>query len=109
MPTQALYRNWRPRTFDQVIGQEHVTRTLRNALAGGRVSHAYLFAGPRGTGKTTTARLLAKGVNCLGETGDKPCGTCRICQAVDEGRLIDLIEIDAASKRGRSRSLQRWP
>ena len=100
MATQALYRKWRPHTFAEVIGQEHVTRTLRNALAGGRVSHAYLFTGPRGTGKTSMARLLAKGVNCLGEGGEKPCGTCRICQAVDEGRLIDLIEIDAASNRG---------
>ncbi len=100
MATQALYRKWRPRTFDEVVGQQHVTRTLRNALAGGRVSHAYLFAGPRGTGKTTTARLLAKAVSCLGESADKPCGACRICRAVDEGRLIDLIEIDAASNRG---------
>jgi DNA polymerase-3 subunit gamma/tau len=100
MATQALYRKWRPRTFDEVVGQQHVTRTLRNALAGGRVSHAYLFAGPRGTGKTTAARLLAKAVNCLGEGTDKPCASCRICLAVEEGRLIDLIEIDAASNRG---------
>lgn len=100
MATQALYRKWRPRTFDEVIGQEHVTRTLQNALATQRVAHAYLFAGPRGTGKTTMARLLAKGVNCLGEGDSKPCGECRICRAVDEGRLLDMIEIDAASNRG---------
>jgi DNA polymerase-3 subunit gamma/tau len=100
MATLALYRKWRPRTFDEVIGQDHVTRTLRNALASGRISHAYLFAGVRGTGKTTMARLLAKAVNCEGEGAEKPCGSCRICRAVDEGSLIDLIEIDAASNRG---------
>ncbi|MCS7260480.1 MAG: DNA polymerase III subunit gamma/tau [Anaerolineae bacterium] len=100
MTRLALYRKWRPRTFDEVIGQDHVTRTLRNALASGRISHAYLFAGVRGTGKTTMARLLAKAVNCEGESVEKPCGRCRICRAVDDGSLIDLIEIDAASNRG---------
>ena len=98
---QALYRKWRPRTFEEVVGQEHVVRTLRNALTSGRVHHAYLFTGPRGTGKTTTARLLAKAVNCLAEDpADRPCNECAICQAVNEGRLMDLIEIDAASNTG---------
>jgi DNA polymerase-3 subunit gamma/tau len=98
---QVLYRKWRPQTFDTVVGQEHVIRTLRNALRAGRIGHAYLFAGPRGTGKTTIARLLAKAVNCLTETpDDRPCNECSICQALTEGRLLDLIEIDAASNRG---------
>jgi DNA polymerase-3 subunit gamma/tau len=100
MTAQALYRKWRPRTFDQVVGQEHVVRTLRNALVSGRVHHAYLFAGPRGTGKTTTARLLAKAVNCLAPEEERPCNKCRICVAINEGRLLDLIEIDAASNTG---------
>ncbi len=100
MTVQALYRKWRPRTFDEIVGQEHVVRTLRNALTGGRIHHAYLFTGPRGTGKTTTARLLAKAVNCLAPEDRRPCNECAICQAVNEGRLIDLIEIDAASNTG---------
>jgi DNA polymerase-3 subunit gamma/tau len=99
--SQALYRKWRPAAFNELVGQEHVTTTLRNAIAGGRVSHAYLFAGPRGTGKTSAARLLAKGVNCLApEAADRPCNACAMCQAVNEGRLLDLIEIDAASNTG---------
>jgi DNA polymerase-3 subunit gamma/tau len=100
MAVQALYRKWRPQTFDEVVGQEHVIRTLRNALTSGRIHHAYLFAGPRGTGKTTTARLLAKAVNCLAPEAQRPCNACAICQAVNEGRLLDLIEIDAASNTG---------
>jgi DNA polymerase-3 subunit gamma/tau len=96
--SQALYRKWRPQTWEAVVGQQHVVQTLRNALAAGRVAHAYLFAGPRGTGKTTTARLLAKAVNCLDEDlARRPCGECEFCQAVNQGRFLDLIEIDAAS------------
>ncbi|NLF77613.1 MAG: DNA polymerase III subunit gamma/tau [Chloroflexi bacterium] len=101
MPAQALYLKWRPQTFDDVIGQEHITRTLQNALRQERVRHAYLFSGPRGTGKTSTARLLAKAVNCQGEDpARRPCNECPHCVAVNEGRYLDLIEIDAASHTG---------
>ena len=96
--SQALYRKWRPQTWNEVVGQPHVVQTLRNALAAGRTAHAYLFAGPRGTGKTTMARLLAKAVNCLNEDlPSRPCGNCGHCLAVSQGRFLDLIEIDAAS------------
>jgi DNA polymerase-3 subunit gamma/tau len=100
MNGQALYRRWRSQTFDQLIAQEHVTRTLQNALRRGRIAHAYLFCGPRGTGKTSTARILAKAVNCLAELAERPCNRCTRCEAVTAGRDLDLIEIDAASNRG---------
>ncbi len=97
MASQALYRRYRSQTFDELIGQEHIVQTLRNALAEGRVAHAYLFTGPRGVGKTTVARLLAKAVNCTAPQPQRPCGECDSCRAVAEGRAVDVIEMDAAS------------
>ncbi len=98
--SQALYLKWRPQTFDDVVSQTHIVRTLRNALRLGHIHHAYLFAGPRGTGKTSMARLIAKAVNCEAPVDERPCNQCEMCQAVNEGRLMDLIEIDAASHTG---------
>jgi DNA polymerase-3 subunit gamma/tau len=98
--SEILYRKWRPRSFDEVAGQEHVATTLKNALATGRVAHAYLFAGPRGTGKTTTGRLMAKALNCPNRSDGEPCNQCDSCQAYLDGRAMDLIELDAASNRG---------
>jgi DNA polymerase-3 subunit gamma/tau len=94
---QVLARKWRPQTFDAVVGQDAITRTLRNALAAGRVAHAYLFAGPRGIGKTTTARLLARALLCLDRTGPEACGACDACR---DAATVDVIEIDGASNRG---------
>ena len=100
MVSEVLYRKWRPQTLSGVVGQEHVTRTLLNALAQGRVAHAYLFCGPRGTGKTSTARILAKAVNCSRNGKGEPCNECEQCVGVSQGSALDLIEIDAASNRG---------
>ena len=111
MENLVLYRKYRPKTFAEVIGQEHVVRTLTNALSLGKVAHAYLFCGPRGTGKTTVARLLAKAVNCekriqslnhsiTQSLNFEPCNKCLACAEINEGRALDLIEIDAASNRG---------
>lgn len=100
-----LYRKYRPRTFSEVVGQEHVVKTLLGALESGRVGHAYLFCGPRGTGKTTLARLLAKALNCgdfqvNSKPAPKPCNKCDSCSAINENRSLDLVEIDAASQTG---------
>jgi DNA polymerase-3 subunit gamma/tau len=94
----VLARKWRPKTFSDTVGQEHVLRALVNALESGRLHHAYLFAGTRGVGKTTIARILAKALNCESGVTAEPCGTCSACSEIDEGRFIDLIEVDAASK-----------
>ncbi|MGQ9512861.1 DNA polymerase III subunit gamma/tau [Thermodesulfitimonas sp.] len=96
----ALYRQWRPQRFAEVVGQEHVTRTLRYALEKGKVAHALLFAGPRGTGKTSTARILAKALNCANGPAPEPCNTCPECLAITAGTALDVLEIDAASRRG---------
>lgn len=99
--SQALYRKYRPQSWDQVVGQGHVVQTLKNAIAADRVGHAYLFAGPRGTGKTSVARIFAKSVNCLAaESSSRPCNQCENCRAVNDGIFLDLIEMDAASNTG---------
>ncbi len=100
MTSQVFYRKWRPQTLADVVGQEHITKTLLNALESGRVAHAYLFCGPRGTGKTSTGRILAKAVNCQKNGKGEPCNACSSCQATTNGSALDVIEIDAASNRG---------
>lgn len=98
MSYQVLARKWRPRTFSEMVGQEHVLRALTNALDSGRLHHAFLFTGTRGVGKTTLARILAKSLNCESGMGSTPCGQCQTCVEIDEGRYVDLIEVDAASR-----------
>ncbi len=100
MTSQVFYRKWRPQTLAEVVGQEPITQTLLHALETGRVAHAYLFCGPRGTGKTSTGRILAKAVNCTTNGKGEPCNSCEMCQATAQGRALDVIEIDAASNRG---------
>jgi len=100
MSSQVFYRKWRPQTLAEVVGQQHITQTLLNALSSRRVSHAYLFCGPRGTGKTSTGRILAKAVNCLTNGQGEPCNACAVCQAINDGSAVDFIEIDAASNTG---------
>ena len=97
---QALYRKWRPKTFDEVIGQEHITETLKNQVRTGHLSHAYIFIGTRGTGKTTCARILAKAVNCENPIDGNPCNRCRYCRGIDDGSILDIVELDAASNTG---------
>ncbi|BCV19973.1 DNA polymerase III subunit gamma/tau [Moorella sp. Hama-1] len=97
---QALYRQWRPRTFAEVVGQAHITRTLLNALRTGRLVHAYLFCGPRGTGKTSTAKILARAINCLDPREGEPCNECANCRRILAGNSLDVLEMDAASNRG---------
>ena len=97
---QALYRKWRPSVFDDVYGQEHITSILKNEVASGRISHAYLFCGPRGTGKTTCAKIIAKAANCESPVNGNPCGKCAACRAIDNGTTTDVVEMDAASNNG---------
>ncbi len=100
MSYQVLARKWRPQNFDEVVGQEHITRTLKNALELGRVAHAFLFSGPRGVGKTSVARILAKALNCSNGPTPTPCNQCQSCLEITQGHSLDVLEIDGASNRG---------
>src|SRR4026209_2996569 len=100
MPFQVIARKWRPQQFDDVVGQKAVTRTLRNALSSGRLAQAFVFAGARGVGKTTTARILSRALNCIKGPTPDPCGECDACVEIAQGRDLDVLEIDAASHTG---------
>ena len=100
MSYQVLARKWRPQIFEEVVGQEPITKTLQNAIATGRVAHAFLFSGPRGVGKTSVARILAKALNCVHGPTPEPCNTCQVCQEITGGSAMDVLEIDGASNRG---------
>ena len=97
---QALYRKYRPQTFEDVVGQEHITTTLKNEIKNQKIAHAYIFTGSRGTGKTTCSKILAKAVNCLNPVDGNPCGECEICKGIDDGSILDVVEMDAASNNG---------
>lgn len=96
----ALYREWRPKNFEDVVGQEHITTTLKNEILNDRIAHAYLFCGTRGTGKTSTAKVMAKALNCLDLHNGEPCNECEMCRKINEGLAIDVTELDAASNNG---------
>ena len=97
MEYTALYRKFRPLTFSEMVGQSHITKTLKNQIISGRIGHAYLFNGGRGTGKTSAAKILARAINCLNPIDGEPCNECRICKAMLDGSLTDVVEMDAAS------------
>ena len=100
MVYQALYRTWRPKQFDDVVGQDHITETLKHQVETARLSHAYLFTGTRGTGKTSCAKILAKAINCENPIHGNPCNQCASCQGIDSGGILDVLERDAASNNG---------
>ena len=99
MAYKSIYRRYRPINFEEVIGQKYIIQTIKNSILNDKIGHAYLFSGPRGIGKTTIARIVAKAVNCLNPNEGNPCNACDVCKAVNEGSAIDVIEIDAASNR----------
>ena len=99
MAHQAIYRKWRPMVFEDIVGQTHITKTLKNQIVSGKIGHAYLFCGTRGTGKTTCAKVLSRAVNCLNNHDGSPCNECEICKGILNGSILDVNEIDAASNR----------